>query len=144
MIKLDTRSNETLEFQIGLSGVRNPSTVEYRLIMMITDGLSFSFKGLYSDGELVFNLPKLPVLDKQEVPFFIEMVVEDYYQIIYESSLEIVNPPKAEILKMTHVKEEVKEDKKPIQIKEKIEIKPSKFRKGFEIFVKERKNKNDR
>ncbi len=141
MIKIDTRSNETLIFDVGLTGIRQPDQVVYRLILMITDDLSLCFKGMYDNGELAFNIPALkdfmPVLD--EVPFFIEMVVDDYYSIIYESEMELLTIPEVKIEKLTHIKPEVKEDKqKLIKIEKKIEVKKSKFRKGFEVYIKER------
>lgn len=61
---------------------------------------------------------------------------DEYLTRIYENEFDIVNPPKAEIEKITHIKQEpVKEENKPIQIKEKIEVKKSNFRKGFEAYV---------
>lgn len=142
MIKIDTRSNETLIFNIGISGIRQPDQVLYRLIMSIQDDLSISFKGVYTDGELVFNIPALkdfmPVMDKQDIPFHIEMVVDDYFQIIYESEMELITLPEVTVDKLTHVKTEpIKEDKqKPIKIEKRIEIKePSKFAKSFEVFI---------
>lgn len=144
MIKIDSRSNETLIFNIGLSGIRQPDQVLYRLIMSVQDDMSISFNGVYNNGELAFSIPALkdiiPVMDKQEVPFFIEMVVDDYYQIIYESEMELLNPPQIEIEKLTQIKEPIKENKQNIKIEEVIQVKDkSKFAKSFEIFVKEKK-----
>ena len=143
MIKIDSRTPETLDFNIGLSGIRQPDQVLFRLLMSISADMSISFKGVYNDGELAFNIPTLKDIVKlqdREVPFHIEMVVDGYYQIIYESEMEIVNPPQVEITKMTHVKQEVKEEvKKPIKIEKRIEIKePSKFASGFMAYIKER------
>ena len=142
MIKIDIRSNETLEFQIGLSGIRQPDKVLYRLILKISDGLSLCFNGLYDNGELVFNIPTLkdyvPVVNDKQIPFFIEMVVDEHYSIIYESEMELLTIPEVKIEKITHVKPVKEEKKKPIKIEEKIIFKPkSKFAKNFEVYVKE-------
>ena len=145
MIKIDTRNSETVEFQIGLSGVRNPAQIIFRLIMEISDNFNIAFKGVYTDGELAFTIPALkdfvPVLDNKQIPFHIEMVVDDYFQIIYESEIELLTPPEATVEKITHVKQEpIKEEKqKPIKIDTIIEVKqPSKFASGFSAFIKER------
>ncbi len=150
MIKIDSRSKETLIFDVGLTGIRQPDQVLYRLILMITDSLSLCFKGMYDNGELIFNLPVLkdfmPVLDDKHTPFHIEMLVDDYHSIIYENEMELLTIPEIKIEKLTHIKPEVKEEKKSIKIDERIEVKePSKFKKSFEVFItRGDKRNNDR
>lgn len=147
MIQIDTRSNETLIFDTATTGVRDPVTVAYRLFMSLTESFELCLTGKHNDGELVFTIPPLKdlvnVQDKQQVPFHIEALIDDYSQTIIESEMVLLFPPEITIDKMTHVKQEpVKEEKQNIKIEEKIIVKPkSKFAENFSIFVTQGENK---
>ena len=144
MIKIDTRYPETLIFDTAFAGVRDTSTVLFRLFMSITDGFKIVLTGHHNSTELIFIIPPLRdfvnVQDKQTVPFHIEALIDDYTQTIMESEMELLNPPEITIDKITQLKKEVEEAKQePIKITEKIEVKEkSKFQKGFEIFIGEK------
>lgn len=143
MIKIDTRYPETLIFDTAFAGVRDTSTVLFRLFLGITDGFNIVLTGNHNSTELIFTIPPLRdfviIQGKQEVPFHIEALIDDYTQTIMESEIELLNPPVIELSKLTHVKQEPKKEvKKPIIIEEQITIKePSKFKKSFECFLKE-------
>ena len=142
MIKIDTRYPETLIFDTAFAGVRDTSTVLFRLFMSITDGFNIVLTGNHNSTELIFTIPPLRdfvnVQDKQQVPFHIEALIDDYTQTIMESEMELLNPPEITIDKITQLKKERNEEVKPIKIDEVIQIKEkSKFQKGFEIFLGE-------
>ena len=144
MIKIDTKQTETLIYDIATTGVRDPSSVVYRLFMSLTESFELCLTGKHNDGELIITVPALRdiinIQDKQIVPYKIEALFTDYTQVIMESELILLNPPQVEIEKLTQIKKEpIKEEVKPIKIEEKIILKPkSKFAENFEIFVKEK------
>ena len=138
-IELNPQKKEQYEFNIAVAGVPRTDLALFRLYM-IFDEFQLSVQGKYNNGIASFEIPVLNDFDKgigSTLPFFIEFTFDEYTSRIYENEFNIINIPKAEILKMTHVKE-VKEEKKPIKIEEKIEVKePSKFKKSFEVFIKQ-------
>jgi hypothetical protein len=115
---------------------------EFRLIMIFKD-YQIGVQGRYDNGIATFEIPALNtyiegIENKSTLPFYIEFIYDEYLTRIYENEFEIVNPPEAEITKMTHVKQPVKEKIEPIKIDTIIEVKEkSKFQQGFEVFLKE-------
>ncbi len=136
-IELNPHKKEQYEFNIAVAGVPRTDLALFRLYL-IFDEFQLSVQGKYSDGVASFEIPVLNEFIKgigSTLPFFIEFTFDEYTSRIYENVFDIINIPKAEILMMTHVKE-AKEEKKPIKIEEKIEVKePSKFKKSFDIFI---------
>jgi hypothetical protein len=141
-IELDVKHKEKYEFDIALAGVARTDLAEFRLIMIFKD-YQIGVQGRYDNGIATFEIPALNtyiegIENKSTLPFYIEFIYDEYLTRIYENEFEIVNPPEAEITKMTHVKQPVKEKIEPIKIDTIIEVKEkSKFQQGFEVFLKE-------
>jgi len=109
---------------------------------------SLSIHGKNDGEDLTFNVPALQKIikinDKEVVNYQIELVIDDYILIALDSEMELLNPPSATIGKLTQIKQEVKEERKPIQIKEKQIFKEkSAFQKDFSAFV-ELRNKREK
>ena len=139
-IELNTNQKEKYDFNIALAGVDRPDLALFRLYM-IFEGYQLSVQGKYDNGIASFEIPVLNEFVKgieSTLPFFIEFTFDEYTSRIYENEFDIINIPKAEITKLTHIKP-IKEEKQiPIKIDEKIEVKqPSKFASGFTAYVKE-------
>jgi len=147
MLKIDTRYKESLTYNLSLTGTRNPATATARLIIMLDEKYSLSISGKNDGEELIFNIPKLKdfgITDKEQVRYVIELIVEDYYLIALDSEMVLLNPPEARIEKMTQLKRDIKEERKPIKIEQKQIFKPkTPFAKSFDAFV-ELKNKREK
>jgi len=140
MLKLDVRYKETLTYNLSLTGTRDPSQATARMLIKINDDFSISIPSKNDGSELIFKIPALQKIikinDKEIVKYWIELIVEDYYLIALDSEIELLNPPEASISKVTQLKREVKEEIKPIQIKQKQVFKEkTDFQKSFDVML---------
>jgi hypothetical protein len=144
-IELNPNQKEKFEFDVALASVPRQDLAEFRL-GMIFDDYHIGIQGKYNNGVASFEIPALQdyisgIENKKTLPFYLEFIYEEYLTRIYENEFDLISPFKAEIQKITHIKQEpVKEEnQKPIKVEEKIKVKKSQFRKGFEVFVNQKK-----